>query len=287
MSGRSGDGLGGGLRERARRLGFGLSTLSGLRRLGFFVPYRFAGSVEPLPYPALEPLFQAAEPSFRKLVAIGESYSADLLRILGGKGPARFDQDWFPRLDAAIAYVLVRHEKPKRILEIGSGHSTRFLARGAEDGGLAVDLLAVDPEPRASLGGLPVRHERALLVDLDPAHVEGLRAGDMLFVDSSHVAMPGTDVDRVVGDLLPRLPGGVLVHLHDVLLPDPYPADWAWRGYNEATVVAALLGGGGYELLFSSHWVASRHPGWLSNGVVGQLPLLPGARETSLWLRKR
>ena len=275
------------LRERARRLRFGLSTLTGLKRLGFFIPYRFAASVEPLPYPALEPLFSAAEPTFRKLVAIAESYGADILRILGGPGPARFDQDWFPCLDAAIAYVLVRHEKPRRILEIGSGHSTRFMARAAQDGGLPVDIVAIDPAPRAALAGLPVRHAPALLRDADPAHVAALEPGDFLFVDSSHVAMPGTDVDRIVGDVLPRLPAGVLVHLHDVLLPDPYPADWAWRGYNEGTVAAALLGGGGYELVFSSHWVASRHPGWLSTGIVGQLPLLPGARETSLWLRKR
>lgn len=275
-----------GKRERARRLGFGLATLVGLRRLGFFIPYRFAADAEPIAYRALEPLFRAAEPTFRKLVAIGESYSADLLRILGGSGPARFDQDWFPRLDAAMAYVTVRHERPRRIVEIGSGHSTRFLARAAEDAGLDVEIVAIDPKPRASLAGLRVRHEPTLLRDANPALFTALRPGDVLFVDSSHVAMPGSDVDIIVGDLLPRLPGGVLVHIHDVLLPDPYPANWAWRGYNEGTVVAALLGGGGYDLAFSSHWVASRHPAWLSHGIVAQLPLLPGARETSMWLRK-
>ena len=275
-----------GLHEGARRLGFGLSTLSGLKPLGFFVPYRFAAAAEPRPYPALEPLFRAAEPPFRKLVAIAESYGAELLRILGDRGAARFDQDWFPRLDAAITYVMVRHERPRRVVEIGSGHSTRFLARAAADSGLPLDIVAIDPVPRATLAALNIRHERALLADSDPAHVEALRPGDILFVDSSHVAMPGTDVDRIVGDVLPRLPAGVLVHFHDVLLPDPYPEDWAWRGYNEATVVAALLAGG-YDLVFSSHWVTSRHPGWLSSGIIGRLPILPGARETSLWLRKR
>jgi hypothetical protein len=274
------------LRTRVRRVGFGLSTLLG-RPLGFFIPYRYAATVAPRPYPALEPLFRAAEPGFREVLASGESYGADILRILGGHGPARFDQDWFPRLDAVAAYVLVREGRPRRIVEIGSGHSTRFLARAGQDGGLNVDIVAIDPAPRAHIASLPVRHERALLAEADPALFGALGPGDILFVDSSHIAMPGTDVDRLVGDVLPRLPAGVLLHLHDVLLPDPYPPDWAWRGYNEATVVAALIGSGGYDVVFSSHWVASRHPGWLAGGVVARLPLLPGARETSLWLRKR
>ncbi len=274
------------LRAGIRRTIFGLSTLLGRPR-GFFIPYRYAGFATPQPYPALEPLFRAAEPEFRSLIATAESFHDDLLGILSGNGPARFDQDWFPRLDAVAAYSLVRHAKPRVIVEIGSGHSTRFMARAVQDGSLATEIVAIDPQPRASLGRLNVRHEASLLGDADPALFAALEAGDILFIDSSHVAMPGTDVDRLVGDLLPRLPAGVLIHVHDVLLPDAYPAEWAWRGYNEATVVAALIGSGGYELVFSSHWVASRHPAWLTTGVIGNLPLLPGAHETSLWLRKR
>lgn len=273
-------------RNRVRRTAFGLSTLLGRPR-GFFIPYRYAASVTPEAYPALEPIFRAAEPGFRHLVALAESYRGDILRVLRGEGPARFDQDWFPRLDAVAAYTIIRHEKPRRVVEIGSGHSTRFMARAVEDAGLATEIVAIDPAPRASLSRLRIRHEPALLAAADPAIFSSLAPGDVLFVDSSHVAVPGSDVDRIVGDLLPRLPGGALVHIHDVLLPDAYPSDWAWRGYNEGTVVAALIGGGGYELVFSSHWVATRHQDWLASGVVGQLPLLPGARETSLWLRKR
>lgn len=271
--------------SRARRLGFGLATVLGLRPLGFFIPHRHAGRALPDHYPGLEPLFRDAEAGFRAWVARIESWGADLLRILGGPGPARFDQDWFPRLDAAAAYAIVRQEKPRRIVEIGSGHSTRFMARAVADQGLRTAITAIDPSPRASLAGLAVTHEPRLLADADPAIFAGLAGSDILFVDSSHVAMPGTDVDRIVGDILPRLPAGVLVHVHDIVLPDAYPQDWAWRGYNEALPVAALIQGG-YEIVFSSHWVASRHPGWLASGIVGRLPLMPGARETSLWLRK-
>ena len=79
---------------------------------------------------------------------------------------------------------------------------------------------------------------------------EALAAGDILFIDSSHIAMPGTDVDRLFLDVLPRLAGGTLVHIHDIALPYAYPKIWDWRGYNEQLLVGALLQGGGYELVF-------------------------------------
>jgi predicted O-methyltransferase YrrM len=272
-------------RERLRRLRFGLSTLLGIAPRGVFLPHRYAGSLRPGPYPALEPAFRRAEPAMRAILADAETFAPDLARIAAGDGPARFDQDWFPRLDAAAAYALVRRHAPRRILEIGSGHSSRFLARAIRDGGSDTDFVALDPEPRASLAALGIRHEPCLLQDADPALVAALGPGDVLFVDSSHLAMPGSDVDHLAGHILPALPAGVLVHVHDILLPDPYPPEWAWRGYNEASVVAAYLAGRAAEILFSSHWVATRRPDWIADGIVGRLPARPTARDTSLWLR--
>lgn len=274
------------MNRRWRRLGFGLATLLGVRPLGFFIPYRHAADAKPGGYPALEVLFRAAEGAFLELLDEAEAYAPDLDRILAGEGPARFGQDWFPRLDAIAAYALVRRTKPRRIVEIGSGHSTRFLARAVLDGGLSTRITAIDPAPRADLAGLGATHERRLLAEADPALAD-LGPDDILFVDSSHVAMPGTDLDRIVGDVLPRLAAGTLVHFHDIVLPDAYPAAWTWRGYNESIPVAALIGSGGWEIVFSSHWIASRHPDCVTQGLLGRLPLVAGARETSLWLRRR
>jgi predicted O-methyltransferase YrrM len=274
------------MRARLRRLALGLSTILGLKPGGFFIPYRHAGSVEPRDYPALHPVFEAAEPTFRATLQAVEAVARDLKAIRGGDGPARFDQDWFPRLDAAVAYALVRRDRPRRIVEIGSGHSTRFLARAVADGGLPTAIVCIDPSPRAKLDGLNVDHRHQLLRDAEPGLFDVLRAGDMLFIDSSHVAMPGTDVDRLLLDVLPRLGAGVLIHVHDVFLPDDYPADWRWRGYNEQLAVGALLQGGAYELVFASHYVRTCASQLLGRAV-NDLPLASGARETSLWLRKR
>ncbi|EIM27730.1 class I SAM-dependent methyltransferase [Microvirga lotononidis] len=270
-----------------RRLRFGLSTLLGVKRLGFFIPYRYAESVEAQDYPALRPLFEAAQPRFSEVLEAIESHAHDLRSILEGRGPARFDQSWFPRLDAAAAYAIVRRERPRRIVEIGSGHSTRFMAQAVQDEGLATRITCIDPAPRATLRKLDVEHRQALLRDADPGVFEALEAGDILFIDSSHIAMPGTDVDRLFLDALPRLASGTLVHIHDIALPHSYPAVWEWRGYNEQLLVGALLQGGGYDLVFASHHVAGTSGEALSRGILSELPLVHGAHETSLWLRKK
>lgn len=270
---------------RARVLAMALQTLLG-RPQGFFIPYRFAASVRAAGYPGLEPLFAAAEPRMRELVDAAAGFREQLAGF-GGPPPApRFEQDWFPRLDGAAAYAMVRQLRPRRIVEIGSGHSTRFMACAVADAAIGCEITCIDPSPRAKLAGLPVRHLPVVLADAGPQVLGGLEAGDLLFVDSSHIAMPGTDVDRLLGDVLPGLPAGVVLHVHDIFLPDGYPEDWSWRGYSEQLPIACLLQGGGYDILFASHWVATRRAAWLAEAGLAGLPLAPGARESSLWLLK-
>lgn len=244
-----------------------------------------------LAYPALVPLFAAAVPSCAAVLAAAGTHARDIVRIaqgspdLVGERPPRFAQEWFPRLDAVVAYTLVREARPARILEIGCGHSSRFMAQAIADGGLPTVMTCVDPRPRAPLAGLPVRHAQRRFGDADVAAASGFAAGDMLFVDSSHVVAPGNEVDRLLLDLLPRLPAGVLVHFHDVFLPFGYPIAWEGRRYNEQTAVGALLGGGGYEIVFASRYVATATD-LLVGTLVEGLPLAAGVPEASLWLRK-
>ena len=275
-----------------RRLRMGLATVCGLARRGFFIPYRYADGVRSPAgtpaYPALAHRFQAAEPAFLDLLASMDDLTPELAAI--GREPPpqpRWDQDWFPGLDAAAAYALVRRLKPARIVEVGSGHSTRFLARAIRDGKLATRLTAIDPEPRADLAGLPVTLVRKTLQDAGTGAFDDLAAGDFVTIDSSHILMPGTDVDLLLNGVLPSLPAGVAVHIHDIFLPDGYPARWDWRGYNEQQGVAPLIASESYALLFASHYVRTRMAERVAAGVVGRLPLAEGAFEASLWLRKK
>lgn len=274
-------------RSLRRRWMMGVPTVLGFRPKGFFLPHRYAATVKPSAYPGLEPTLKSAEPSFKAFLANIEAYSDDLLALPGKSAGARFDQDWFPGLDALSAYTIVRDLRPRRIVEIGSGHSTRFLASGLEDGGLRADLLCIDPAPRATLDHLNVRWRSSVLQDAPLDDVIALEANDVLFVDSSHLLMPGTDVDYLIGHVLPCLRPGVHVHIHDIFLPDPYPESWAWRGYNEQSAVAALLQGEGYGLVFASHYVATRMAGRLRVRPFEELGVIDAKFQSSVWLRKR
>lgn len=277
---------------RLRRLVFGLSTLLGMRRRGYFIPYRHAEVAIPpgdnRHYDAVETLFARQAPVFADRLERIEVHAASLKAIGDAPPPApRWNQDWFARLDAAAAYSIVRDLAPRKIVEIGSGHSTRFMARAIADGGLAAEFVAIDPEPRAAISGLPIQFHRTTLGQAPAAAFRDLAAGDVLFVDSSHILMPGSDVDTLLNRVLPALAPGTIVHFHDVFLPEDYPQEWQWRGYNEQLGIAALLLGGGYDVLFASRFVATKMAGRIGRGVLGELPLLPGAFESSLWLRKK
>ena len=274
--------------RRLRRLGMGLATILGLAPCGWFIPHRHAGSASaPESYPELEGLFAAARPRFAALLDEIDS-RATALAALGREGPPqpRWEQGWFPRLDAAACYAMVCTRRPARIVEVGSGHSTRFLTRAAADCGLEARITSIDPAPRADLSGLGIEHLATTVQHADAAPFEALRGGDMLFVDSSHILMPGSDVDHLLNRVWPALAAGVVVHFHDILLPDGYPAVWAWRGYNEQLGVAPLLSGGAASLLFSSRYVTTRMATAFAGCAASRLPIMPGAIETGMWIQK-
>jgi methyltransferase family protein len=213
-----------------------------------------------------------------------EGYRAELEAIGFEPPPApRWNQDWFPRLDAAAAYAMVRTTRPRRIVEVGSGHSTRFLARAVADGRLDTHITAIDPEPRATLAGLNIEWLRLPVERVTP--FPRLEANDILFIDSSHQLKPGNDVSFLLEEVIPKLPAGVRVHFHDIFLPDDYPHEWTWRRYDEQSEVQRLVDEGVLRVEFSSHVIVTHEPEKLS-GVLARLPLMPGALESSLWLTK-
>ncbi len=273
-------------RARRRTVSFGLQTVLGLRQKGFFIPMRGAAEAAgwaQRPFAAMAGRFRAAEPAFEAHLAAIDGFAEDLAAIEGPPPEPRFDQTWFPRLDAAALYTAVRTLRPKRIVEVGSGHSTRFIVRAVRDGALATEVTAIDPQPRADIGGLPLTLHRASLQDTGLAPFAALEAGDLLFVDSSHVLMPGTDVDIILNQVIPGLPAGVIVGFHDIFLPEPYPPAWPFTAYNEQNAVAPLLAGA--SLLFASHHVVTAMAERFGQSWAGRQPIEAGARESLLLFR--
>jgi hypothetical protein len=280
-----------------RRLGMGVATVTGLARRGWFIPHRYAQSLaapgDNPPYAPVAAILAERLPRGLAVLERAQALKPALQAIAAEHGrPAagvpgpRFDQGWFATLDAVAAYAILRERRPAQIVEVGSGHSTRFMARALHDAGSAAGILAIDPQPRASIAALAprVRFERRTVQQVDPAVFQALRPGDVLFIDSSHILMPGSDCDWLFNRILPLLPAGVLVHIHDIFLPDDYPAAWGWRNYNEQQGVAPLLTNG-WRVLFASHFVASRAPQAVA-ALIGDLPCHPAAIPASLWLEK-
>ena len=167
---------------------------------------------------------------------------------------------WFPPLDAAALTQMLRRYNPARFVEIGSGMSTKYARRAVATYGLRTRLNSIDPEPRASIDQLCDNVIRKPLERCDPALFQALEAGDILFLDSSHRSFQGSDVTVFFMEILPRLKPGVVVHLHDIYLPDDYISGHIHRLWNEQYLLAtALLFGRAFEVLFPS-WYVGQDP---------------------------
>jgi predicted O-methyltransferase YrrM len=152
-----------------------------------------------------------------------------------------WDNGWLPALDALALYGLLAELEPARYVEVGSGNSTRFARRAITDHALRTHVTSIDPAPRAQVDALCDKVIRGRLEDCDPAVFAGLDAGDVVFLDGSHRVFTGSDVTVFFFEILPLLRPGVLVHIHDIMLPRDYPPSWRYRYYSEQYLLAAFL----------------------------------------------
>ena len=264
-----------------------------VRPFGFYIPYRYADSVH-APDEAdvvgwLEQDFSKSDKEFLQVLERARAYRVRFQEFATADPQnvhrPRFDQDWFPGLDGAIAYSMVRELKPQKIMEVGSGHSTRFLAQAIQDEGLQTYLHSIDPQPRREIDRLCKQVTRSTVEGVALARFRELSAGDILFVDCSHIAMPGSDVDYLFTRVFPELNPGVVVHVHDIFLPYGYPQQWRWRSYNEQNFLLAVLSGGKrYETIFPCAYMRRKF-----STRIDQLGFRApeGSFEASYWLRVR
>lgn len=203
-----------------------------------------------------------------------------------------FRNDFFSYGDAIILYSMMRHFRPRSLIEVGSGFSSAVMLDTADRFlGRDVRFTFVDPHPERLRTLL--REEdfgRAEMVadlvqNVPTERFEALRANDILFIDSSHVAKIGSDVLHLLRFILPRLAPGVLVHFHDVFWPFEYPEQWILEGraWNEDYVLMAFLQfNSAFEILFFNGYMAQHHADVLQE-CLPKFFQNPGG---SLWLRK-
>ena len=215
-------------------------------------------------HPALD--FKEAE----QLTLLGELTSAhgDELKLLSAENLPEFSNVFFSDLDAAIYYSLIRRLKPRRIVEIGGGFSTRVasraLARNSEEGKTG-KLVCIEPypEPRLTSANLGIELIQKRVEEIDTSFFACLEPNDILFIDSSHTVKFGSDVCYEMLEILPALNSGVWIHIHDIFLPNDYPAEWLLKrrlALNEQYLLEAFLAfSSAFSIRLANHLLLQKH----------------------------
>jgi hypothetical protein len=203
-----------------------------------------------------------------------------------------YDNPNFSYGESIVLYCMLKLLRPRRIVEIGSGHSSCVILDTNEQAlENAMQCTFIEPYPDLLLGLMQpgdrerVRLYRERVQDVDPALFDELEAGDILFIDSSHVSKVGSDVNHIIFQLLPRLRPGVYIHVHDIMVGFEYPREWVYQGrsWNEAYLIRAFLQ---YNAAFTIELFNS-YLGWYHReAFIARLPLVDRNPGTSLWLRR-
>ncbi len=201
-----------------------------------------------------------------------------------------YKNDQFPCLDAEFLYALLAHTRPRAMIEVGSGFSSLITADvNRRVLGNQLDFTCIEPYPRRFLSeGVPgisrLVCEKVQNVEL--SLYDRLGDGDILFIDSSHVSKVGSDVNHLFFEVLPRLKPGVMVHVHDISLPDEYPKVWVYQGrnWNEQYLLRAFLQhNSDWEIVWMAGFMATRYAEEVQQSFP-RFPRLGGGG--SLWLRR-
>jgi Methyltransferase domain len=224
-----------------------------------------------------------------------EEYDAIPLKATDRPHGYHIDNNSFESVDGEMLYCMIRHLRPRRMIEIGSGFSTllaaQALLRNEEDGAPPCDYTACDPYagPRIRQGvpGL-TRLIAEPVQSLPVSTFEPLAENDILFIDSSHVLRIGSDVQFEYLEVLPRLQPGVHVHIHDIFLPAEYPESWVRRKHifwtEQYLLQAFLCYNRAFEVIWAGSFMHLNHPDELAASFRSYGP---GRHPGSFWIRRR
>jgi len=196
-----------------------------------------------------------------------------------------FNNGFFNGFDAAVYYSLIRHLKPKRIIEIGGGYSTQLANKALITNGTG-SLTCIEPYPeRLNGAGSNVELIQKRVEEIDGAFFSCLAANDILFIDSSHTVKFGSDVCYEFLEILPRLAPGVWVHVHDIFFPHDYPAEWLIDrrlALNEQYLLEAFLSfNEQFQVTLANYWLCLDR-----REQVSRLWPNAGSSGSSFWMKR-
>lgn len=203
------------------------------------------------------------------------------------------ENDQFGAGDALVYAAMLLELKPARLIEIGSGFSSALMLDVNDrffDSAIARTFIEPFPNDRLTklLRGPDKQAARVISAPVQgvPLSVFAeLQAGDVLFVDSTHIAKAGSDVNHIFFRVLPALAPGVVVHFHDIFYPFEYPREWFFNGnrsWNELYLLRAfLMNNRDYRVMFFNSHFAHANP-----EHADALPAFKQSPGGSFWMRK-
>lgn len=252
------------------------------------------GLKAPLPPPgACADIDYRHEEQAARLRAFARYYSEMVFNMEKTEGRRfYYNNHFFSHSDAFFLFCFLREEKPRRVIEVGSGFSSAMMLDTFERYASAPpEVTFIEPFP-ARLRELlkPADLEACRLIEkpvqkTDLELFDSLESGDLLFIDSSHVSKYGSDVNHLLFKVLPRLKPGVFVHFHDIFYAFEYPHRWLGEGWywNECYLVRAFLAyNREWPIYFFNHYAAKA----MADEIQSAMPFLHGKPGGSLYLRR-
>lgn len=199
-----------------------------------------------------------------------------------------FNNYAFDGVDALLYYSLIRSFKPKNIIEIGCGWSSKIAAQAALKN-INTKLICVEPYPQEFMKrgypGLTKLYSKDVQ-ELPLSFFSQLGENDILFIDSSHTVKTGGDVNYLFLEVLPRLKKGVLIHIHDIFFPYDYPQDWVLKEHRywaeQYLLQAFLIFNSKFKIIYSNSFIGTKYPQKVKS-VFSRSPYLKGG---SIWIKK-
>lgn len=186
--------------------------------------------------------------------------------------------------DPELYFRMIGEYRPSRIVEIGGGFSTLVARTAIRHYELDTELMVIDPQPRTAVRDAVDTLILDRVESIDPARVVG-GAGELLFIDSSHILRTGGDLPYLFGQVVPSVPVGTRIHVHDIFLPYDYSPRMAEAMYNEQYLLQALLAHTPrYRVVFPTHCISRRHPEAMRSVFGDPVGALPEYHGSSFWM---
>lgn len=193
-----------------------------------------------------------------------------------GLGSAGVSNTFCNTPDAEIYAAMIMDRKPPTLVEVGSGFSTLIARKAVSFAHSDTRIVVYDPYPRTDVK--PAADELHLApVEQSDLASRHWAAGDLLFIDSSHICRTRGDLPYLFCNVIPSLPPGVLVHVHDIFLPYDYPNLYDQWCHTEQYLLACMLAHSRrYKVVLATHWLSRAHPAAM-NEAFGALAGVPSS----------